>query len=136
MLNEAIKTREKIVTGEDNIVIVKFLAGIPGGRTLDVSGWNETTIPAGLVIIRTSDGIYKPLAVTPASTGEDGTQTPAAYAAKGSTDTYAGILMDTISKNNPEAPIMIEGVVNEEVLPYPLPSDFNLPIIKTKDEIA
>lgn len=131
MINDAIKTKEQIVTGNDNIVIVKHIAGLPGGRTLDVSAWNEPVINAGHVIVRDKDGVYKPLGVTAA------TETEAAkYNAKEETDVYAGILVATISKKNPEAAIMIEGVVNKAVMEVALPADFNLPIIGIEDETA
>ena len=39
-----------IEDGNDYKVIVRDLADIPGGRSLDVSAWNEEVIKAGHII--------------------------------------------------------------------------------------
>lgn len=52
-------------TSKDNIVIVDNLGSLPGGRTLDVTGFTPPVIKAGHVIIReTSGGSYKPMPAT------------------------------------------------------------------------
>lgn len=57
--------REQIIFGDDSIVIQKYISGIKGGRTLDVTGFSEKVIKAGHIIIRKdSDGTYKPMPVT------------------------------------------------------------------------
>lgn len=39
--------RNEIITGDDNIVIAKYLDGIEGGRSLDVTGYPLNVIKAG-----------------------------------------------------------------------------------------
>lgn len=56
---------------EDNSVVIrKFIKGIDGGRTLDLTGYTGgDTVPCGTVIISAGDSTgktYKPLAITPA----------------------------------------------------------------------
>ena len=56
--------REQIIFGDDSIVIQKYISGIKGGRTLDVTGFSEKVIKAGHIIIRKDcDGTYKPMPV-------------------------------------------------------------------------
>ncbi|MCR5697762.1 MAG: hypothetical protein K6G73_12385 [Marinilabiliaceae bacterium] len=104
--------RKTIVFGDDHVVIPKYIAGIAGGRTLDVTGITDTYLKAGHVIIRqTSTGTYKPLGVT-----------SGAYVALPEGHTYAGILATTVLTSNPSAPIMTNGQVNETASPYPVAS--------------
>lgn len=59
-----------IDTNKDSIVIQLVLDSIPGGRTLDVTGFAPTIINAGHpIIVETSSQEYKPMPATPASTG-------------------------------------------------------------------
>lgn len=59
---------ESVVTGNDNIVIVKVIDTIRGGRSLDVTGYTPSVIPAGHVIIReTATDEYKPMPVISAA---------------------------------------------------------------------
>ena len=52
-------------TSKDEIVIRNYVAGIIGGRSLDVTGYTEPTIKAGHVIIRdTETDVYKPMPVS------------------------------------------------------------------------
>lgn len=58
-------TPTSVDTSKDNIVIVDNLGSLPGGRTLDVTGFTPSVIKAGHVIIReTSGGSYKPMPAT------------------------------------------------------------------------
>lgn len=98
---------KKIVTGNDNVVIVTNLETIPGGRTLDVTGFADTSIEAGHVIIKSDTGVYKPLPVTGVL--------PANHS-------YSGILVSTLETMKPQAAIMIRGTVNEAYCKYPFPS--------------
>lgn len=137
MLNNIVLEREKVITGLDPVVIQKYIAGLPGGRTLDLSTVAGGVIRAGHVIIRDKDGVYKPLPTHGAKVAQG--ETPAVtagYDAKQSTDTYAGVLCSSISAKDPEAAIMIEGVVCKPALPFPLPADFGLPIQQIEDEPA
>lgn len=56
----AVNAREQVTFGLDSITIQKFIAGIKGGRILDVTGFPLDVILAGHVII-TKDGVYKPM---------------------------------------------------------------------------
>lgn len=60
-------TGQELITGLDNVVIVQNEWSLPGGRTLDVSGYAGKVIKAGHVIIKeTSTGNYKPMPATEA----------------------------------------------------------------------
>lgn len=101
--------KETLISGLDSVVIRKFVSGIPGGRTLDCTDISETHIKAGHVVIKTAEGVYKPL---PAADGK--------YAALPEGAVYAGILYRTVSTKYPAASIMIDGIVNPTLLPFPL----------------
>lgn len=110
MLNDLTPNKNQIVFGDDSIVIQKYISGIKGGRTLDVTGFAEKVIKAGHVII-VKDGVYAPMPVS----GD-------AYAALPSGYAYAGILYRSISAAKPAASIMTWGEVNEEAIPYAMTS--------------
>ena len=100
--------REQIVFGDDSIVIQKYISGIKGGRTLDVTGFTDKVIKAGHVIIRKdSDGIYKPMPVA----NDAYTALPEGYS-------YAGVLYRSIRTAKPFASIMTWGEVNDVAKPY------------------
>lgn len=101
--------KQQIVFGDDNIVIQKYISGIKGGRTLDVTGFSGV-IKAGHVII-VKDGVYAPMPVS----GE-------AYGTLTSGYAYAGVLYRSISVERPEASIMTWGEVNSEAVPYKMDS--------------
>lgn len=105
-------TKTNIDTTNDSIVIVKVIEGIPGGRTLDVTGWPHKTIPAGHPIIKDDDGEYKPLALNTEGTAIDATK-----AAK-----TVGVLTRTIAVAMPLAPVMVRGTVNENAAVFTIPS--------------
>lgn len=98
-------------TSKDCIVIIKALTDIPGGRTLDVSGLPDSmkVIKAGHVIVKTSAGVHKPLGLNEAGT---------AYAAKGDTDTFVGVLKASVLKSDPRAAIVTSGQINAAASPY------------------
>lgn len=100
--NLGLKTNE-INDTLDSIVIVNALGDLPGGRTLDVSGVvaGTTVIAAGHVIVKTTDGAYKPLGI---SSG--------AYAAIGPTETAVGILKASVLVSDPRAAIVTIGQIN------------------------
>lgn len=110
MLNDLTPNKQQVVFGDDSIVIQKYISGIKGGRTLDVTGFAENVIKAGHVII-VKDGVYKPMPVS----GE-------AYAALPEGFAYAGILYRSISAAKPAASIMTWGEVNVEAVPYAMTS--------------
>ena len=63
MLNDLTPNKQQVVFGDDSIVIQKYISGIKGGRTLDVTGFAESVIKAGHVII-VKDGVYAPMPVS------------------------------------------------------------------------
>ena len=113
-----ITTQESVTTGNDAIVIVLNLETIPGGRTLDTTGFAPLVINAGHVIIEeTATGELKPLPVS-------GTL-PASH-------TYKGILVSTILTAKPFAAIMVRGTVNQAAAPYTIATAVKtaLPLIR------
>lgn len=104
-----------MVFGTDSKVIIKDLGDIPGGKTLDLTGFNGDgdNIKAGHVIVKTSAGEYKPLALNTGKT---------AYATVGETDTVVGVLKATIRKAEPMAAILTMGQVQEAACPFALTS--------------
>lgn len=116
-------------TGNDSIVIVKVLEAIPGGKTLDVTGFTPDVIPAGhLLIEETATGVVKPMPISGAN-----------YGALPASHTYKGVLISTILKSRPFAGIMVRGTVNKEASFYGIASVLTavgtaLPLIRfTKD---
>lgn len=104
---------KKITLDDNTVLIKKFIKGIEGGRTLDVSEYTEDVIKAGHVIIKKENGNYAPLKVSGSS-----------YVALQGSESYAGLLYGSILKDAPAGAIMTWGIVNEEALPYPVPADF------------
>lgn len=104
---------KEISTDNDSIVIIDVLVDIPGGKTLDVSGYTPTdVVKAGHIIIEeTATGELKPLNVS-----DD------AYVALPSQHTYKGVLIATVLKSKPLASVMLSGNVNEAASPYPVPA--------------
>lgn len=99
-----------IEDGNEYKVIVRDLADIPGGRSLDVSAWNEEVIKAGHIIKHnTTTDEYAPLGV---SSG--------AYATLSTGEEYAGVLKVSILKGKALAAIMTMGEVNAAASPYPV----------------
>ena len=103
--------KEQIVFGKDSIVIRQYGHTIAGGRVLDVTGFTPKVIEAGHVIIKSNDGVYKPMPLS----GE-------AYASLPDNHTYAGVLYRSILTAKPAASILTAGVVNEAALPFAISS--------------
>ena len=112
-----VDSKETIVFGKDGIVVTKHVAGIPGGRVLDVEGWPSglTVIPAGTVIIKKDEDSYKPMPVTGTTTNGETTY---AYGSLPENYEYVGILCNSIRVSRPGASILVEGTVNEGTLPF------------------
>lgn len=122
-------TGDNFDTANDSIVIVNNLETIPGGKTLDVTGFAPAVIPAGhLVIEETSTGVLKPMPVT-----------GSAYAALPGSHTYKGVVISSILTTKPFAGIMVRGTVNKNASKYTIASVLSavqtaLPLIRfTKD---
>lgn len=96
--------------GNDPVVIRRYVAGIKGGKVLNMDGFTEEYIRAGHVIIRdTTTGAYKPMPVT-----------SGAYGSLPSNHEYVGVAVATKSAKEPFVSIMHTGVVNDEAGPFPL----------------
>lgn len=124
MLTTASLNRDNylIDDGNDYKVIVRDLADVPGGRTLDMTGWTEDVVRAGHIIKHnTSTDAYSPLGIS----GTD-------YAALSANEEYIGVLKVTILKDRPFAAIMTMGEVNAAASPYPVSATIKaaLPAIK------
>lgn len=96
-------TAATVDTSWDEIVIVKHIEGIPGGKTLDVIGFAPEYIRAGhLIIEETATGVLKPMPIS-------GT----AYGSLPASHTYKGVLAATILTIQPFAAVMFRGSVNQ-----------------------
>ncbi len=119
-------TKETVDTSNDSIVVINNAETIPGGKTLDVTGFTPTVIKAGHIIIEeTSSGILKPMPV-------DGD----AYAALPASHTYKGVLIASILTLKPFAAVCVRGSINKIASPYAVPAGAitALPLIRfTKD---
>lgn len=98
----------EIASANDSIVIIDNFQSIRGGRTLDVTGFNDPVIKAGHVIIKSATGVYKPMPIT-----GDGS-----YASLPANHTYAGVLIASIPTNRAFAGIMVRGTVNTKATPF------------------
>lgn len=107
--------KEQIVFGDDSVVIQKYISGIKGGRTLDVTGYTDTVLKAGHVIITDGQGTYKPMPVTETEDSAVYGELPEGYS-------YAGVLYRSILTASPAASIMTWGEVNAEAVPYSMDS--------------
>lgn len=116
MVSNAKRGEEKILFGKDSVVIQKFISGIPGGRTLFMTGYTLPVVPAGHVIVRyDADGCYGPMPVVANGTNADGS-VKYDYDSLPAGAKYAGILYRTISAADPQASIMYDGVVNPQCM--------------------
>lgn len=98
--------------GLDGIVIVKTLADVPGGRTLDVSGVasDVNVIRSGhIIIIDDATNVVSPLGVS----GD-------AYVTLPAGKSYFGVLKASVTKTDPRASILTIGQVNATASPYPV----------------
>lgn len=117
----------KVGTGLDSVVITNFIEGIPGGRSLNVSGFTPEVIKAGHVVIKDNNDDYKPMPIT-----SDGT----AYATLPANHTIVGVVSSSRLTSKAMCPIMVRGTVNTEASPYPVTPAIKtaLPLIRfTKD---
>ena len=105
-------TSDNFDTSKDGVVIVANFETIPGGKTLDVTGFSPLVIPEGhLIIEETSTGVLKPMPVS-------GT----AYSSLPSSHTYKGVLVSSILTAKPFAAVMVRGTVNKNASFYTIAS--------------
>lgn len=97
--------------GNDSIIIVRDLGDIPGGRTLDTTGYTPDTIPCGMVVIKKANGDYAPHPL--ATNGK-------AYAASAGTgNTIVGVVKYTVLTADPRVAIMTMGQINQAACAIP-----------------
>ena len=100
--------------GKDSVVIVTNLETIPGGKSLDTTGFGPTAIRAGHVIIKeTATGEYKPMPLTTNDT---------VYGTLPAGHSYAGVLIASIPTDKPFAAVLMRGTVNPAATPYAMTS--------------
>ena len=105
-------TADGFDSGNDGIVIITCLEVIPGGKTLDVTGFTPEVIPEGhLIIEETATGVLKPMPVA-------GT----AYSTLPASHTYKGVLRTSILTKKPFASIVVRGSVNKNAQKYAIAS--------------
>lgn len=112
--------KEQVVFGDDAIVIQKYISGIKGGRTLNMSDFSEKVLKAGHVIV-TKDGEYKPMPIKVTAATETTPET-VEYDTLPNGYSYAGVLYRSILAETPSASIMTWGEVNADRVPYPMTS--------------
>lgn len=116
------KASTNVDVGVDSTTIVHFIEGVPGGRSLDVSGFSPTIIRAGHVVIKeTSTGVHKPMPVSGSS-----------YDSLPSGHEVVGVVVSSVMANEAIVAIMVRGSVNEATSPYPVTSEIKkaLPLIR------
>ncbi len=102
------KEETSVSYGNSGIIVRDNQRSIPGGKTLDVTGFTPAVIPEGHVIIReTATGEFKPMPIA-------GT----AVAALPAGHTYAGINVAGILTADPRAGISYECTVNRKASVY------------------
>lgn len=106
-MNEDLTANKIVISGDDSIVVKKFIKGIEGGRTLKLDEWTEDVVKCGHVIVKTTEGDFIPAPVS----GK-------AYQSLG-TNVVVGVLYGNVVKPRQAASIMTWGIVNKELLPYP-----------------
>lgn len=96
--------------GNESKVIIRDLADIPGGRALNMEGFDADVVRAGHIIKRTiATDSYAPLGVS----GE-------AYVEVAEGEELVGTLKVSVTKERPAAAIMTMGQVNAAASPYPV----------------
>lgn len=99
-------------TSNDSIVIVSNLETIPGGKTLDTTGFAPAVIPAGhLVIEETATGVLKPMPVS----GD-------AYGTLPANHTYKGVVVSSVLTTKPFVAVLVRGTVNKNASKYAIAS--------------
>lgn len=103
-----------VIDGLDAIVNCKVTADLPGGAFLNAQEWQEPVLKAGHIIIR--NNTTKECSPLDVSSGS--------YVALPDGYSYLGTLRKSIKTNNPQAAVVLEGVLNEAACPYSVPSAF------------
>lgn len=128
MLYNVNNNKEKIVFGMDSVVIQKYISGIPGGRTLNIdANYPLEDVLAGHVIIKkvNESGVatYAPMPIKKVEgefADEDKTMPKCVYDKESMPEgaVIVGVLYRSVSKKQPAASIMYDGVVNDAIAPF------------------
>lgn len=94
---------------KQGIVVIKDVADLPGGCTLDVEGFEEDLQAGHIIVVDTQTGDYKPLGV------EEGE-----YKKLGATERYFGVLKRDTYLRDADGAITVIGTVNAAASPYPI----------------
>lgn len=98
--------------GAEDLVIVRYIDGVRGGRSLNVETFKPAVIRAGhLIIQEISTGEYYPMPVKADGSGYD--VIPTGYK-------YVGVAVGSTLKSAPLVGIMTRGTVNPACAPYPM----------------
>lgn len=100
---------EFVDTGKDSIVIMNYLDGVNGGRTLDTTGFTPRVIQAGHIVIKDASGNHKPMPVA-----------DEAYGSLPARHSFVGVVVASVKTSDPRVAIMTRGKVNKEASPYPV----------------
>ena len=107
-------SKQTIITGNDNVVIVDVFQEVRGGRTLNVAGFSNAVINAGhLVIMETATKEYKPMPLDASGTN---------YAALPTGHEYAGVVIQSKETKDPRVGILLRGTVNYKAAPHNMTS--------------
>lgn len=106
----------EVTLQNDSPVIVKQLAGLPGGRALDLSKYKNSKdgtdlVRAGHLIVRDT----KTNTISPLDVDAQG-----AYVDVPTTAELIGVLAYGVSKQDPRCAVLTAGQVNGNLLPYKL----------------
>lgn len=131
MFANANQTKELIHFGNDSVVIKKYISGIEGGRTLDMSGYPLANVLSGSVVILKADGEYAPMPLVQKTTNTGTTDEPVmtpqfdgegnpvyVYGTLPEGAKYVGVCYRSVSASNPQCSIMFDGIVNEAIMPF------------------
>jgi hypothetical protein len=110
--------------GVDSVTISSYIEGLPGGCSLDVTGFKPTVIRAGHVVIKdTASGDYKPMPVNGAGD---------AYDALPDGHAIEGVAVASVTTDEAMVGVMVRGSVNQVASPYPVTEAIKqaLPLIR------
>lgn len=111
---------KEVLAGNDNVVIMKYLDGLEGGRCLDVTDYKTTTgttiIPAGTLVVNNS-GTWKPVALTSVSDPKS-SNIGDKFSCAADITAFDGVVVATIDASHDGAAVMIAGKVNFKAMPF------------------
>lgn len=113
--------QESVDTTLDNVVIPVVVEDLPGGLTVDTTGWDaETVIPAGTPVYKTGGEYYLDA------------PTSAAMPTGGGDEEAIGLTVASVLVSNPQVAVMVRGTINNTAKVNALNADWatQLPLIR------